>query len=295
MPTGPSSSVLRATLRHLQEPPAQQPRARGPAAAAAAGNGMPATRFHGPESDPDPAAARTMGLSPAEIVFFKANGFIVKRKLIPAKDLSPFVEKFWDEAKPPSLDRHDPSTWLDPAEQGDWGPPPHFWAAEERVTGRTIRRQGPSGKLPAAEVVARELTAQEQVEANLGMTHQPLQQTGGAATDDSDRIKNHPHRHELGSIPNVNRPFPAGYRNGSIKWTELGGQPAFNDATSAHPNILRMVQTLIGGPIKRPHRNRGLYLNFPASPENEAADSFTSGGYVISQLSTSCTDCPCPL
>jgi hypothetical protein len=158
-------------------------------------------------------------LSPAEAAFFKTNGYIVKRGLIPAADLAPFVDLFWERCAPPCLDRDQPATWVDPQERAGWGPPPSFGVEIERTTGASLRRD-PTPSAP---------------------------------------------RPELGSIPGVNRPYPAGYRHGSIKWTAIGGDQAFNDATSAHPNVLRMVHALIGGPVKRPHRNRGLYPNFPRS------------------------------
>ena len=56
---------------------------------------------------------------------------------------------------------------------------------------------------------------------------------------------------------------PVSYGDTNINWTQIGGQPDFVSVTSAHPNVLRMVQALIGGPVKRPHRNRGTYVHFP--------------------------------
>jgi ectoine hydroxylase-related dioxygenase (phytanoyl-CoA dioxygenase family) len=39
--------------------------------------------------------------------------------------------------------------------------------------------------------------------------------------------------------------------------------------TCAHPRVLRQVEALIGGPVKRPNRNRGAYVNFPRSVEGQ--------------------------
>ena len=70
--------MLRATLRHLRPAhaaaSAQAPVGDDGATDAEAG---PITRFHGPDADRDPAAARRMGLSAAEVEFFKEFGFVV--------------------------------------------------------------------------------------------------------------------------------------------------------------------------------------------------------------------------
>jgi len=49
----------------------------------------------------------------------------------------------------------------------------------------------------------------------------------------------------------VTRAYPAGYAGGNIRWAKIGGDPGYVRATSGHPNVLGMVQTLLGGPIKR--------------------------------------------
>ena len=67
--------VLRATLRHLR--PAHAASAQAPVADDGATEAGPITRFHGPDADVDPAAARRMGLSAAEVEFFKEFGFVV--------------------------------------------------------------------------------------------------------------------------------------------------------------------------------------------------------------------------
>jgi hypothetical protein len=143
-------------------------------------------------------AARQIGMSLRETAFFKKYGFIVKRGLIPAEDLAPWVAGLWEAAMPPCIDRHNPATWVDPAEHPTWGPSPAFAAESVRV-GR------------------------------------------------------------------VNRGYPAQYGTHQIRWAEIGGHPGFTSATSAHPKVLQMVQALLGGPIKRPHRTRGQYVLFPQS------------------------------
>ena len=49
------------------------------------------------------------------------------------------------------------------------------------------------------------------------------------------------------------------------KWHGLGHDPEFVKASSAHPNMLSVVEALLGGPVRRPRRNRGCYSVFPRS------------------------------
>ena len=186
------SGRLRAVLRHLC-PMAAAPTAATPTEDADAREFPVGFSAHGPDRDVDPAAARRMGMSPAETAFFKEFGYIVKRNLVPREELEPWVDQLWEKAVPRCCDRSDPSTWIDPQRHPDWGPSAEF-AAEARAVGR------------------------------------------------------------------VTRAYPAGYAAGNIRWAKIGGDPGYVRATSGHPNVLRMVQTLLGGPIKRPHRVRGQYV-----------------------------------
>ena len=52
------------------------------------------------------------------------------------------------------------------------------------------------------------------------------------------------------------------------RWHGIGHDPEFVRATSAHPNILFMVEALLGGPVKLPRRNRGIYSVFPRLPDD---------------------------
>ncbi len=51
--------------------------------------------------------------------------------------------------------------------------------------------------------------------------------------------------------------------NAVWRWHGIGHDPAFVSATSAHPRVLHMAEALMGGPVKRPRRNRGIYSIFP--------------------------------
>ena len=47
------------------------------------------------------------------------------------------------------------------------------------------------------------------------------------------------------------------------RWHGIGHDPEFVNVTSAHPAVLNMAELLMGGPVKRPWRNRGIYSIFP--------------------------------
>jgi hypothetical protein len=68
--------------------------------------------------------------------------------------------------------------------------------------------------------------------------------------------------------------IPPGYERGEhnrggTRWTAhaLGHDEAFLAATARHPDALRVVEALIGGPVKLPGRNRGIYAIFPTSQD----------------------------
>ena len=50
------------------------------------------------------------------------------------------------------------------------------------------------------------------------------------------------------------------------RWHGIGHDPYFVSVTSAHPNVLYMAEALMGGPVKKPRRNRGIYSIFPKEP-----------------------------
>ena len=50
------------------------------------------------------------------------------------------------------------------------------------------------------------------------------------------------------------------------RWHGIGHDPDFVSVSSAHPRILHMLEALLGGPVKRPRRNRGIYAVFPRDP-----------------------------
>jgi hypothetical protein len=56
---------------------------------------------------------------------------------------------------------------------------------------------------------------------------------------------------------------PRGVANDVWRWHGIGHDPEFVNVTSAHPNVLHMAEALMGGPVKRPRRNRGIYAIFP--------------------------------
>jgi hypothetical protein len=198
-----SARLLRTTAAHLG-PSAP---ATALAAAAAAASEEPlrraALRGGGKSHVPamDPPGADVFGLSDAEIEFFKANGYCIKRKLIPEADLAPWREQFWSTMVPTEVARDEPATFVDPMRHAGWG-----------------------------------LTEEAEAEA--------------------------------AAAGRANRAYPASYGEHVVNWTKIGGDPDFVEATCAHPRVLRMVESLVGGPVKKPHRNRGTYVHFPRSSEN---------------------------
>ena len=55
------------------------------------------------------------------------------------------------------------------------------------------------------------------------------------------------------------------------RWHGIGHDEAFVAATSAHPRVLHMTEVLLGGPVKRPRRNRGIYSIFPRDQSSPAS------------------------
>ena len=138
----------------------------------------------------DLRGAQQLELSPEEIAQFMAQGWLVKRGLVPAAELAPFVDQAWASAvrTAPALARDDPASWIDPAEH---------WTSTQASDGTRV---------------ALELSA-------------------------SSEFRDH----------------------------DIGADPAFLAATSAHPHVLHVVEALAGGPLRRPNRNRGVYFIFPRS------------------------------
>ena len=56
---------------------------------------------------------------------------------------------------------------------------------------------------------------------------------------------------------------PHGCGGNGWKWHGLGHDERFVAATSGHPRMLHVVEALLGGPVRRPRRNRGCYNQFP--------------------------------
>ena len=55
------------------------------------------------------------------------------------------------------------------------------------------------------------------------------------------------------------------------RWHGIGHDPAFVEVSAAHPRVLHMVELLLGGPVKRPVRSRGIYALFPKDPSEPAS------------------------
>jgi hypothetical protein len=170
------------------------PAAANPGAAEPPPAGVLPPRTQWPADDP-PCAAEA-GLTPADVAFFVEHGYLIKRGLIPAEVLAPWLERLW-EAAPEAMmvRRHDPASWVDPAER---------WLSSTAG--------------------------------------------GGPFTADGRSTSRAPHH----LTPNS-------------QWRAhaLGHDPGFVAATSARPEVLSLVEGLLGGPLRRPTRNRGIYSIFP--------------------------------
>lgn len=155
------------------------------------------------------------------------HGYIVKRKLISAETLAPFVDRFWEELVPPCIDRSDKTTWVDPGKRAGWAP--RDWVVAETARAGRTNRAYPGGYVSCA--------------AAFSFTAPPLQL---ALTRSGGHLR-------------------VSQGESNIQWQAVGGERGMVDATCAHPAVLRMVESLVGGRIKRPHRNRGMYVHFPRS------------------------------
>eukprot|EP01045_Picozoa_sp_COSAG04_P043627 COSAG04_NODE_14387_length_570_cov_0.804671_1_plen_133_part_10 len=87
------------------------------------GPGRPhSSPMHHPEDDP--AGSAGLGLTQAEASFFREKGFLVKRALVPAETLAPWVEKFWAELPE--------SAQISPADRASWVDPGRRWEVSEQ-------------------------------------------------------------------------------------------------------------------------------------------------------------------
>ena len=196
---------------------------------------------HGPEADVDPDAARKMGLSPKEVAFFMERGFIVSSPLPPAPlncipaHAHPPVRAF-----PPPTRSPDPTPTPSQVKRG--------LIPKEHLT-------------PWVDYMWDEAIPPCIDRDDMSTWVDPGRLPGWGPSDEFAA--------ESERVGRVNRGFPADYGPSSIRWSEIGWNPGYVDATTAHPNVLRMVQAFLGGPIKRPHRTRGQYVHFPSSKQTE--------------------------
>ena len=104
--------MLRHTLSALRSVPSAEPTASKERWAPAG------LVTHDRGSGLDAEGADSLSLTPGEIEQFKDRGYIIKRGLIPAETLAPFIERIWNSLPEP-LSRHDPDSWFDAGEKWD--------------------------------------------------------------------------------------------------------------------------------------------------------------------------------
>ena len=153
----PHRRRLRRELSHLQ----QNPTVVRPAPPA---NVLP-KRIHTEADDVD--GSTELGLTGAEVAFFKEHGFLAKRQLIPARAaLAVGVEAFWAAAATiaPQLSRDDPTSWVDAGDrwesstpEPDGGRGPHRLDANSQWRfhglGTGLNAAGPQCELTSQSVV----------------------------------------------------------------------------------------------------------------------------------------------
>jgi hypothetical protein len=97
-----------------------------------------------------------------------------------------------------------------------------------------------------------------------------------------------PHWQELSRPWLARRPHTCG---GSMwKWHSLGHDRQFVRATSVHPNALQVAEALLGGPLRHPSRNRGIYFCFPAVEPSPAQPPPSLGPHTDSPLDVTLSD-----
>ena len=112
---------------------------------------------------------------------------MIKRGLIPAAELRPFVDQIWRDVEPAGVLRSDPRTQIDPGDR---------WEPSIGYHGNQLLWFGADSRF----------------------------------------------------------------------WSgAMGHDPAFLAATSDHPRMRDMVESILGGPIRISNRNRGTYAVFPRS------------------------------
>ena len=212
----------------------------------------------------DPPGADRIGLSPEEISQFRELGYLIKRGLIPQDVLQPFSELWW--SMPPvttaGLMRDEPSSWINPglrwpvdeqaqlAEQHKWGIQPNWMGGAPWPSPNDQRRDGANmgervGRLP------HKLTGGGEKASNFHNVWRWCASTETVSSACAPQL-----------TPPANPRATSAFVLVSCRHG-IGHDPDFVNATSAHPRMLYMIEALLGGPVKRPYRNRGIYSVFP--------------------------------
>ena len=182
----------------------------------------------------DPPGADALGLSPEEIAQFRELGYVVKRGLIPEADLAPFLDMWWEQppVRAAGMTPDNPESWVLPGRhwprENRWGTERNWMMRDEPWPGEDTELVSEQPPRPPACVNS---------EASAAHTH---------SNTSSPAVGRLPHKLTADTSSHVWR------------WHGIGHDEAFVRATSAHPNVLHMAEALLGGPVKRPRRNRGI-------------------------------------
>jgi len=193
------------------------------------------------------------GLVPPEMVFSaKHHGNIPPRPLLPEQDLAGARQVEVTDEEIAHFKKHGflvkrgliPKEDLDPFVEMWWQQPP--------VTEAGLKREDPKSWIYPGNKWPKEQCWG--CEDNWML--QPGQSWPSASSERPGAMKGDP----IYRQPHKLSRDPAGH---VWRWHGIGHDPAFVNATSAHPNVLHVVEALLGGSVKRPKRNRGIYTVFP--------------------------------
>ena len=183
----------------------------------------------------DPPGAERLGLSREEVAQFRDTGFVVKRGLIPDAAIAPFREMWWHQR---------PVTEAGLVRGGSMAAPGDHWPATEAEQMKESQKWGLERNWMGGAQPWPSPTDAIRQGANVG-----------------DRVGRLPHK------------LQAGGTNAVWRWHGIGHDPEFVRATSGHPRMLHMIEALLGGPVKRPCRNRGIYSVFPSAESKRGKQS----------------------
>jgi len=165
----------------------------------------------------------------------RVRQFIVKRGLIPREALQPFIDLWWEQppVRAAGLSPDGTSGWLEP---GTHWPKAQRWATSKNWLGDQPWPE-PEDERPAG--------------AENALFGEPFFRLKSLNLPRQARDKQEQLRKRAISAGTIGagvgrQPHGCSYGGNGWKWHGLGHDPAFVSATSAHPNMLHVVEALLG-------------------------------------------------